>query len=257
MSPGSRKQLTMKQCTECGTRFSIRVTTCRNEACGVKVDNKAAQKRAVTRERKLLQKVTFKKAWDSLMLAAQVMHNSKPNGARISIFAMKKGEKVDSVLTFGLGGGQRFVESLKLQERFSLAMGQEVLEERKAEKVAREAAQKAEKAAREQAEHPPNSPVARQSVTERGRYVGARERTEGIDGGGEGPMSLTSALAAVVDGMVELSDSEKSAMKLCLAKEKFDLQAAKETSAIEYKQLFSEVAYAHWSALVRYLNNLQ
>jgi hypothetical protein len=114
MSPNSRKQLTKEECDKCHTWFSIRATKCPNKDCGVKAVNKAAEKRAAALERKLAQKITYGKAWSQFTLAAQVLHQSKPTGARISVLVMKQGETVDSVQTFGVGGGQRFVNSKKV-----------------------------------------------------------------------------------------------------------------------------------------------
>jgi hypothetical protein len=120
---------------------------CPNEECGQEAVNKAAQKRALALQKRLAKKLTYKKALENVVLAAQRLNNSKPSGARIAILAMKSGVGVESISTFGLGGGQRFVQSPNIQEAFTKAMQLVINEEQKATRRAKkEVAMKAEEA---------------------------------------------------------------------------------------------------------------
>lgn len=144
MSPNSKRLLTTRKYEKCGTRYPLRTKVCPNKACGQEAINKAALKRADTLKKHLEIKLTSKKAFDKLLLAAQRLYNSKPSGARVAILAMKGGPTVESNLSiFGLGGGQRFVQSQSVQEAFVKAMEKEMGEERKG-------ARRAEKEAAEQ-----------------------------------------------------------------------------------------------------------
>jgi hypothetical protein len=131
LSPNSKYQLTIKKCDGCGTRYPLRKKVCLNEECGQEAVNKAAQKRALALEKRLAKKLTYKKALENLVLAAQRLHDSKPSGARIALLAMKSGVSVESVSTFGLGGGQRFVQSPNIQEAFTKAMLLEINESKR------------------------------------------------------------------------------------------------------------------------------
>lgn len=200
MSPNSRKQLTKKECDKCHTWYSIRATKCPNTDCGVKAVNKAAEKRAAASERKLAQKITHRKAWSQFVLAAQVLHNSKPTGARISVLVMKKGETVESIQTFGLGGGQRFVNSKRVQDSFVSAMREEIAEESKARKLAEKAARQAEKA---------TAPDEQTSGAQSGRAVEQRPPNAS---------SRNRSLASAVDSMENFDEAAKNVLKACLEK---------------------------------------
>jgi hypothetical protein len=249
MSPNSRQQLIKKQCKSCNTWNGIRATKCLNKECGVELENKAAEKRAAMREKKLSTKLSYKKAWDQFVLAAQVLHNSKPTGARISILAMKMGEAVDSVQTFGLGGGQRFVNSRKVQESFIAAMKEQTLEESKARRTAEKAARELERAAA--AEQLPADICGQEQARAQVPATNTRDAPARA-----GPSDAPSTLALVVDGMSQFSEAMKKAIRSCLTKEGFDLETVKATTTTEFRELFPNAPFGWWKALEAYLSKL-
>jgi hypothetical protein len=246
LSPTSKNRRVQKACPHCKTLISIRATKCPNEVCGKKVESKAAGKRAAVLERKLAQKTSFKKAWDEIILAAKRLHNCKWGGARLAVLAMKGGEKVDSVMTFGLGGGLRYVGSKKVQASFAQAVKEEIAEERKVRKAAAEAAKMSDKAAPKEQHLPSEGPAADMPA------AGGINRPSGTvpnvpTGDGNG-LVLSQVLASVVDAM-DLFEEQKQLIRAGLVKHEFDLTTAKATNASEFAILFPTVPYARLKAL--------